>query len=170
MQLFYTYFVLVSIQFCCLESFLLDPFAFVRRPTKPSSHTSQFGTKSTLIVCLFLCLFVSFFLHSFAYCRLKRDSLSYSHHLTSWLLYAHCLSCTTKREYNNCITLNQSSVGADSFHLSWSLFFVSHCIIFAKQTLYYFCILKSLSRWSSPIYLTRSVTSLKNTSTEDDDD
>ena len=128
MQLFYTYFVLVSIQFCCLESFLLDPFAFVRRSTKPSSHHITVWNE-IYINCLFVSLFVSFFL-SFAYSRLKRDSLSYSHHLTSWLLYVHCLSCTTKREYNNCITLNQSSVGADSFHLSWSLFFVSHCIIF----------------------------------------
>ena len=128
MQLFYTYFVLVSIQFCCLESFLLDPFAFVRRPTKP-------WTKSTLIVCLFVCFFLSFFLSffllSFAYCRLKRDSLSYSHHLTSWLLYAHCLLAPQRENITTAFeTLNQSSVGADSFHLSWSLFFVSHCIIF----------------------------------------
>ena len=126
MQLFYTYFVLVSIQLLLLGISSSIHLLSCVDQQNPPLITSQFGTKSTLLVCLF----VSFFL-SFAYSRLKRDSLSYSHHLTSWLLYAHCLLAPQRENITTAFeTLNQSSVGADSFHLSWSLFFVSHCIIF----------------------------------------
>ena len=130
MQLFYTYFVLVSIQLLLLGISSSIHLLSCVDQQNPPLITSQFGTKSTLH-CLFVCLFLSFFLLSFAYCRLKRDSLSYSHHLTSWLLYAHCLLAPQRENITTAFeTLNQSSVGADSFHLSWSLFFVSHCIIF----------------------------------------
>ena len=151
MQLFYTYFVLVSIQFCCLESFLLDPFAFVRRSTKPSSHHITVWNE----ICITYCLFVS--------SLICLPTLKESHcHIpilhTSWLSYAHRPSCIAKREdrNNNCIHSQSIIRRSKIFSLVVITLFVWHILFVSEEPKKE----RKWMIWSSPIYVTRFVTSV----------
>ena len=141
MQLFYTYFVLVSnANYCCLV-YLSSSWCCFRANQMLACMSIQYVLCCSAInpfafeiyITLFVCLFVASFI-----CLPTLKEL----HCISHPLYELIVICPSsilhhkeqrKKISTTAFTLNQSSIGAKSFHLLWSLFFVWHIAFVSKE-------------------------------------